>query len=781
MQNAAQNSALATELAWTSYPSLTQPRGEKRAGTWAEYVAEREAAGHLRCARKESPKLYGLHTLKPGATRSNVGVETFYGLTLDLDEGSPEQVEGVFAALSDFAFLAYTTYSSSADQEKWRIDIPLAEPVSASAWPVLWRALTRKFAPFADKQTKDIARQYYVPSTHFVATPVMLSNEGRALSTKDLKSVEAVPTVMAVTTNGGRALSLDVLTKIAKKWKASGTGRTIDLGDRLLRVCEGVSYAAEGERDQATFSLCGSIVSEFPDVDAPLLADHFRRSLAVMGPDAPTLTNVIDKIRRCQQRGVQIEIDANSDLEARIRLARGDGKSDVYDEDTLCYMSHKLHIQRNELDRHWIICAGSDYYVLAPGPEYLLTKREAIQTVAWTLLAPVDHVDLTGDDQKAKDVSTLCRDYSTIVDTVVRSLTDKHPRFEGRTLFLPTCPLRDLKPEANDEIAEWLRIIGGDQHKELLQWLSLVTRLETPLPALVMIGEPGGGKTLMAKGLARLWSTDGPTPIDVALGNFNDAVERCPLILGDESLPKDFKGNVRTEELRRLIQENTHKSNRKNRAICDMKGCVRVVVAANNSKILDMREHLTRQDLDAIAQRLFALHVTSESVEYLKSIGGQEKIDGQWINGDRFARHVLSLKSNAPITERFGFKHDSKTLSDILAVRSGPRAKVCEWLVKGLEDGFRKTNLGDKLLVLDGTVMVHVSAIASAWGTYLPDYRVPDTSTMSESLEGLSEGKADMGDYALYVIKSTMLGAWAAEHGYCTRERVRALLREHST
>jgi hypothetical protein len=204
------------------------------------------------------------------------------------------------------------------------------------------------------------------------------------------------------------------------------------------------------------------------------------------------------------------------------------------------------------------------------------------------------------------------------------------------------------------------------------------------------------------------------------------------------------------------------------------------VITANNSKILDMRDHLTRQDLDAVAQRLFALNVTQESVDYLKKIGGREKIDGEWINGDKFARHVLALKSNDKVTERFGFKHDSSALSDILAVRSGPRAKVCEWLVKGLEDGFRKTAYGDRLQVVDETLLVHVSCLAAGWGTYLPDAKMPSTSVVAESLDGLSESKLNFGDFDLFVIKSSMLAAWAVEHGYCTGERVRALLKEHT-
>ena len=99
-----------------------------------------------------------------------------------------------------------------------------------------------------------------------------------------------------------------------------------------------------------------------------------------------------------------------------------------------------------------------------------------------------------------------------------------------------------------------------------------MTLLTEPCAALYLDGGAGVGKTLLADGLARLWTTNGPTELAGVVGSFNDALLSCPLVFADEVLPDVLKRTEGTGELRKLIQARTLPLNRKFKAAAQVRG-----------------------------------------------------------------------------------------------------------------------------------------------------------------------------------------------------------------
>src|SRR5690606_19425682 len=106
------------------------------------------------------------------------------------------------------------------------------------------------------------------------------------------------------------------------------------------------------------------------------------------------------------------------------------------------------------------------------------------------------------------------------------------------------------------------RLFAGAKYGLLEQGISWVTDLDQACMALYLDGVAGTGKSLLAKGLAQLWS-DAPTTLDQAMGGFNDGLVSCPLVFADETLPKDSRGNTRTEDLREFVQADRRPLRRK--------------------------------------------------------------------------------------------------------------------------------------------------------------------------------------------------------------------------
>jgi hypothetical protein len=133
--------------------------------------------GDKRQARCWSPTLYA-----DGMTsRANAGVAEVSALVFDLDRvpPDPKRLEGV-------CWIGHMTWSHTSQAPRWRVTLPLAQPVAASSWGDVWRRARAALCPEADPSCKDPSRQYYLPSCPAGVAPETSYHPGPLLDARTL-------------------------------------------------------------------------------------------------------------------------------------------------------------------------------------------------------------------------------------------------------------------------------------------------------------------------------------------------------------------------------------------------------------------------------------------------------------------------------------------------------------------------------------------------------------------------------------------------------------------
>jgi len=453
-----------------------------------------------------------------------------------------------------------------------------------------------------------------------------------------------------------------------------------------------------------------------------------------------------------------------------------------YDETELAEMAARVGITRNDLDQAWVVQRGTAYWLLVEPGEYRgpyqlgeLPERAEVALAAADLAGVVCQGGNAGR-LKRKRAADLVADHGMVLDHVVRDLSAVRSTLDiaSRTLTLATCPPRVLEPVHSPVVERWLELLGGQERERLLDWVASVTRLDEPCAALYLEGPPGTGKSLLAQGLARIWTLGACTEMRDALGDFNDRVASCPVILADECVPKDRMGNPRTEEIRELISSRRRSMKIKNQPTTDLLGAVRVVITANNRSLLTGYGELTPEDVQAICARLLHIGANVRAAEYLASLPRAHR--AELVEGDEIAKHALWLRANRRVIPgvRFLVEGRPDALVRSLVHGRGLRAAICHWLVQWLlVPGKISTVSGQALVaVREGRIEASARGLHASWTIYETSYKggTPTISRINAALAGLGIGHSDVavgGNTVRHVIVDRRhLIQWAEEHGY---------------
>jgi hypothetical protein len=125
--------------------------------TWPEFVAGFTTP----TVRREKDGLAWLPGLfRPGSKRHADNAEALASWGLDLDDGTVKRA-AIAKALNGYTYLAHTTFSSRPGAERWRVVLPLSEPVAPSKAPALFDYFNEKFEGKLDPACKDASRLFY--------------------------------------------------------------------------------------------------------------------------------------------------------------------------------------------------------------------------------------------------------------------------------------------------------------------------------------------------------------------------------------------------------------------------------------------------------------------------------------------------------------------------------------------------------------------------------------------------------------------------------------------
>ncbi len=361
-------------------------------------------------------------------------------------------------------------------------------------------------------------------------------------------------------------------------------------------------------------------------------------------------------------------------------------------------------------------------------------------------------------------VSVLSEDYHTEVSEMAYVLGQKGNRLNKSMdrMELGVCPLRDdIEPEFNQGVAEWLCWFGGDHVDKLLDWLACVPQVQEPLCALYACGPPESGKGLLVNAIANLWKTK-PTPFAQMLSSFNSGMRRSPLLWADEYIPRSEKRSV-SGVLRDLIGNRSHELREKYVPSHVLLGCPRLVVTANNAHVISFDEQLSRDDYDAVIQRLGFVQSAECTPEFLRTQDTES-----WVETCAIEKHVLWLAKQRPVkrSSRFLVAGWETPWHRRLKYQIGWNVYVMEAIIRLLAE---KTVAGRYMRIKDGLLYITPEAISEVWPTYWPSRKLPSMEYLEHSLDAF---RPDHGALRIGGSRPVCM-SWVYEHA----ERVNMLER----
>jgi hypothetical protein len=110
---------------------------------------------------KDGP-LISICSYKDGATRGEAGVDLYYGITLDYDQGLP--IEDAIARFEGFKYCAYTTFRSRPDHPKLRFIFPIQVPIDVKTYSGYKKFLKDFAGDGVDNASFSKSQMFYTPA-----------------------------------------------------------------------------------------------------------------------------------------------------------------------------------------------------------------------------------------------------------------------------------------------------------------------------------------------------------------------------------------------------------------------------------------------------------------------------------------------------------------------------------------------------------------------------------------------------------------------------------------
>jgi len=611
--------------------------------TWGELCESLLADGHVRTNDKEEDGvgLFGFYTLQPGTTRANKNVEQVYGWALDLDKATDEQIAETLQRLTSagLAHLVYSTHSHTATKWKLRVLGPLSRPVAAKDWPATWRAIIDTYsARTSDEQCKDVVRMYYWPSCKPGAEPILSLYPGEALDPSTLKLAPKPAGKVSAKADPECDLNAPAL---------------LDSGVKLERCPKGTSPFQHAE------ALCKAMPPAVSGSGGHVALLRLARALRWgLELDEAQTVNLISELYnpRCEPAWSDTEIAHKAEhagAEDGAPYARGALLPPAAD----CYDHLPLLVQRE--GRYWLRSHNSSDYAIRVKEIDLVRKCKDFYGEA-------EIASWNKSPNPAIGKATI-QTHSNVADRIVTSYAVPRTSFDPESNTLTEGLRMDptLEPTRDRSVEAWLTALGGDDHDALQMWIAGCAQdlLVAPAPALGLVGPKSCGKSLIAAGLARQWGDPcAPVVARALVAQFNSDLERCPIVLADEKLPKELTG----EDFRELVAARSHSIEPKGKERQTLHGAIRFVVAANNlDRVLGLAGEKNEADVAAIAERWRLIEVTEERaarcVEALKAL---RLADGSNVDLRKIACHFLWIQRTVtPHRGRFvGAPPDTKIL-----------------------------------------------------------------------------------------------------------------------
>lgn len=776
------------ELTFTYYQDLFDTTGGKvRTASWDEW-AEALTAHTVRGKPSDTSDPDALERGKrgdgivlgeipEGRPRKDNEVAKVHALALDIEHRTVEEIEKVLEGpfLAPLEWVAHSTHRSGAacngGEIRMRVIVPLAEPISAKTHRQAWLAFNDATGGVTDRQTKNPSRFYYLPSTYDPAKAWRHRNAtGKLLDVGELlgRSIKGEAQPQATEANpedlpppdytfpaapAPQPAPYDPRTETQRQLEDSESAMSMLRKLKLVpddhpakavirALLEGRPIAQKGDRHRAILDLTWFVAMKDPKMSEGSVALVFAKSVDAMrreDPGSPGLADVLAAYRGA------VEKQKESSRQRAAEKCMGPAEMPYTPQD-LERIAAAQGWQISDLRHRWIIQKDSCFYFLDQnghykGPYAQNDARVAARDVLGR--APVQFVEATSKGVRRKSILEMAEEAGCVANKINADLTRQYSGFDPSTAIVmeATAPLRPLREEFSPEIDQWARVFAGPLYEKFYDWLACVPDCNKMLCALYLAGHPGTGKSLLPLGLAHLWHEGPPCSFDqIMLSNFNEQLATCPIILGDESVPKNtpMPANAR---IREELAKTSRELKRKFRPIATLNGAIRLILSANHEAMLDTRDVQTMFDQKAVAQRILFFRIPALAADFIKP----EVTERRWLKEDMLAKHVLWLARNRAVQrgKRFWVEGDESEMHRFLVTSSHWNSLICEWLVRYLQNPQAYDAKGDSLIrAQNGQLLVNDQAIIDGWEMYLGHAKTtPETAKIGTALRGISKSE----------------------------------------
>jgi hypothetical protein len=729
--------------------------------TWDTFVAALTRAPPC-VADKADRQAFGAYELAPHAGRSSGAVASTCAQVFDFDRLTPEQVRQVITRASRFRGLIYTSYSHWGEKHN-AIRLILPRDDSPENWRKHRQALARYIGVPSDPACEDPSHIYFVPCYRpGDPPPVILPLTGRPLDPYLL------PGSRDITREDMGALAAKISRQASQAKNVERREKLKPVKQALQAILGGEPYAEPGAIDATLVTTIGHFKAEWGlDVNTDSILDIMRQSLDAMPPDR-SHEHAREKIERFYAAERAAERTAQEErIKEHFERIGHPKRTEPYTPEEITYM-RETYAARSP--NSTVVTFGGRVYGLTIEGYRDIGPTEMPDILRAVSPFDVESVQPNGLPRTAVSLLTECGQHAQELAYVYGT---SESSFDGTTLRLPTAPLRSLEPHRSQLVDDWLGALAGENYDKLIQWLAWLRHVDRPLICLYLGGASGSGKSMLAKGISRMWGAF--VPMNVAFADFNAELLASPFVWGDERFPRaPNSGAYKTEEFRDFIQTKVHTINQKFRQHVKLEGYCRTMLTANNENVFrTATANMTHDDIEAIARRILYIPARYEGTAFCRAVDVQPLVET-----DTIAQHILALPQPAASREQFAIASGGSGLTDHLAATSNLGSRILTIIVGQImrerqEDGF---------VIRDGSIYV----LASALTTFLDRERAT-VYYIAQALRGICDpervrihDRKTNVDGRYYKVKNALLMRWADEAGFDT-DVIKARLARLST
>ncbi len=352
----------------------------------------------------------------------------------------------------------------------------------------------------------------------------------------------------------------------------------------------------------------------------------------------------VEKINEERTEKANKESEALSDIEEMARGMKEWCKHPDLDDDELKLDFVRRHILASNPRPDYFYVMGRDG-CYSPFP---ITQPDLIPRIRTTFLNNIIETTELGQNGKMQDVTatSIRNAYSTPIraiemvpqlecDGMIDDMDKTNP-----VLKLPMYRRnKDLEPEYNEDVDEWLVLFFGQHYDEGCNWIANALAFEEgPTCALSIAAPPGIGKKLLTEGLSECLETP-ITATGADIGDWTDALGKTPFLCINESWPTDRGSKAPFELFKSLTAGDKITIKERFKPNVQVINPMRVIMTANNHdmvRTLLSGKEMSPDDKKAVGERLLHFDLGQDAAAHLEELGGNAftgKPGARWIAG----------------------------------------------------------------------------------------------------------------------------------------------------